>query len=188
MDQLKNLREAQGLSQRALAARAGIAYKTVQLIETGHHDPRVSTLDRIAQALGYPRRIVNERLRTLWESPPDSVAMVSERIVSGEPSSWKGHVFDFVDAFRRSGDPQLIKNAPVQGSSNFVRALLAATVESLCRELNVVIPNWCHNVGCLNEPTFVAGIENLKAMSLVESPLSFRRRNIFVLGNFLARA
>jgi hypothetical protein len=34
----------------------------------------------------------------------------------------------------------------------------------------------------------VAGRESLKAMALVESPVWFRRRNIFVLGNFLDRA
>lgn len=40
----------------------------------------------------------------------------------------------------------------------------------------------------LPEPWFVAGVENLKATALVESPLPFRRNNIFVLGNFLSRA
>jgi hypothetical protein len=40
----------------------------------------------------------------------------------------------------------------------------------------------------LPDPWFVAGIENLKASALVESPVQFRRNNIFVLGNFLSRA
>jgi hypothetical protein len=37
------------------------------------------------------------------------------------------------------------------------------------------------------DPWFVSGMENLKAITLVESPLHFRRRKIFVLGNFLSR-
>jgi hypothetical protein len=40
----------------------------------------------------------------------------------------------------------------------------------------------------LPAPWFVAGVENLKASALVESPVQFRRNNVFVLGNFLARA
>jgi hypothetical protein len=40
----------------------------------------------------------------------------------------------------------------------------------------------------LPRPWFVAGVENLKATALVESPLPFRRNNVFVLGNFLSRA
>ncbi|NCO37375.1 MAG: hypothetical protein COZ06_23865 [Armatimonadetes bacterium CG_4_10_14_3_um_filter_66_18] len=40
----------------------------------------------------------------------------------------------------------------------------------------------------LPEPWFVSGIENLKATALVESPTHFRKRRIFVLGNFLERA
>jgi hypothetical protein len=39
----------------------------------------------------------------------------------------------------------------------------------------------------LEEPWFVTGIENLKAMAIVESPVFFRRRLIFVLENFLSR-
>jgi hypothetical protein len=40
----------------------------------------------------------------------------------------------------------------------------------------------------LSEPWFVSGMENLKASALLESPLPFRRNNVFVLGNFLSRA
>jgi hypothetical protein len=43
-------------------------------------------------------------------------------------------------------------------------------------------------VEALDSPWFVAGIENLKASALVESPVRFRKRNIFVLANFLERA
>ena len=46
----------------------------------------------------------------------------------------------------------------------------------------------CAGVGALATPWFVAGVENLKALALVESPTHFRKRNIFVLGNFLSRA
>ena len=39
----------------------------------------------------------------------------------------------------------------------------------------------------LDKPWFVSGFENLKSTALIESPLNFRKRNIFVLGNFLTR-
>jgi hypothetical protein len=38
-----------------------------------------------------------------------------------------------------------------------------------------------------HDPWFVSGMESLKAIALVESPLPFRLRKIFVLENFLSR-
>lgn len=66
-------------------------------------------------------------------------------------------------------------------------ALLASTVECLCDELHLKTPEWIMDVPALKEPWFVAGVENLKAMAIVESPVYFRRRLIFVLENFLDR-
>jgi transcriptional regulator with XRE-family HTH domain len=48
---LKRWREARGLSQRALAERAGMPYPMVARIELGQTDPRLSTLRRLAEAL-----------------------------------------------------------------------------------------------------------------------------------------
>lgn len=48
---LKQWREVRGLSQRALAERAGMPYSMVARIELGQTDPRLSTLRRLAEAL-----------------------------------------------------------------------------------------------------------------------------------------
>ncbi|NPV07046.1 MAG: helix-turn-helix domain-containing protein [Anaerolineae bacterium] len=49
---IRMLREARGLSLRALAERSGVAVNTVSLIERGQSSPTVSTLHRLAGALG----------------------------------------------------------------------------------------------------------------------------------------
>lgn len=46
------LRTQQGLSQEALAAEAGVSYKTIARIEKGAHETRGSTYRKIAAALG----------------------------------------------------------------------------------------------------------------------------------------
>jgi hypothetical protein len=66
-------------------------------------------------------------------------------------------------------------------------ALLAATAEQLCHELKLAPPPWIQAVPAVREPWFVSGMESLKAISLVESPLPFRLRKLFVLENFLSR-
>lgn len=46
------LRKAQGLSQKGLAERTGLSQQHVSAIESGRIDPRISTLEAIAHALG----------------------------------------------------------------------------------------------------------------------------------------
>ena len=50
-EQVKAWREARGLSQRALAERAGMPYPMIARLELGQTDPRLSTLVRLAEAL-----------------------------------------------------------------------------------------------------------------------------------------
>ncbi len=101
---------------------------------------------------------------------------------------WKVLFFDFVDEFRKSKDLTQIQEEPLKGIPQNLRSLLASIVEALCHETSVEIPKWCFKIGPLSRPWFVSGIENLKATALVESPAWFKKRNIFVLGNFLQRA
>jgi transcriptional regulator with XRE-family HTH domain len=50
---IREARQRSGLSQRALAAKAGIPQETIARIERGRVDPRVTTLDRLLEACGY---------------------------------------------------------------------------------------------------------------------------------------
>lgn len=106
--------------------------------------------------------------------------------IAVEPRWWKIHLFDFVDDFRRNRNPAAV-GEPFDLSDEKTDALLSATAESLCRELGFETPAWIERVPACREPYFVAGIENLKATAIVQSPLPFRIRKVFVLENFLSR-
>ena len=185
MTALRACRLRSGLSQRRLARRAGLAFRTVQLLEAGGHDARWSTLAKLARALG-------EREPAALLSPPEGTSLTAaeaaERMRTGASDSWKLWLFEFVDAFRRSPLGESVARAPEPSLSPRLLALLASTVESLCREASVAAPWWCAGVAALPEPWFVSGVENLKASALAESPAAFRKRDIFVLENFLSRA
>ena len=102
------------------------------------------------------------------------------------PKHWSIYLLDFVDEFRRSKNPAMIQ-ASFKGPSNRWAALLASTAEFLCQELGMEVPEWIEKVPAVKDPWFVAGLNNLKAIALVESPLAFRHRKIFVMENFLFR-
>ncbi|MEN8155111.1 MAG: hypothetical protein ABFR75_13925 [Acidobacteriota bacterium] len=74
-------------------------------------------------------------------------------------------------------------------TKNRIRAAyIAGVVEELCRRDNLRIPEWVHDKKYfLKKPFFGGGIENLKSFLIVESPVGFRRRNIFVSENSIIR-
>lgn len=49
---LRSLRRAAGLSQEQLALESGVQRNFISLIETGQNQPTVSTIFRLAKALG----------------------------------------------------------------------------------------------------------------------------------------
>ena len=51
---LKTLRKARGMSQEALAERAGISRTYLARLETARQDPTLSTLEKLAKALKVP--------------------------------------------------------------------------------------------------------------------------------------
>jgi transcriptional regulator with XRE-family HTH domain len=50
---LRHARRRAGLTQRQLAAKAGIPQETIARIEAGRSDPRVTTLDRLLEPCGF---------------------------------------------------------------------------------------------------------------------------------------
>lgn len=186
MPSLKTRRLQKGLSQRRLARRAGLAYKTVQLIEEGGHDARWSTLAKLAKALDLP----DPRALLAMDRPGagPSAAEAAGRMRDEEPGSWKSWLFELVDSFRREPRLELVERAPDPDVPPRPLAIIASTVEALCAERGCPAPWWCLGVPALKDPWFPADAESLKASALVESPAAFRRRGIFVLGNFLSRA
>jgi len=106
--------------------------------------------------------------------------------IKDDPEHWSIHLMDFVDDFRYYRDRLMIEE-PFPLDDERIDALLAATAEQLCYELKIEPPEWILAVPAPRDPWFVSGMESLKAIALVESPLPFRIRKIFVLENFLSR-
>lgn len=106
--------------------------------------------------------------------------------INADPQHWRIYLMDFVDDFRYYKDRRAIAE-PFALAGDKMDALLASTAEALCDETGFEAPEWLAHVPACNEPYFVSGFENLKAISIVESPLRFRQRKIFVLENFLSR-
>lgn len=186
MQAILEVRKERHVSQRALAARAKMSFRGLQLLEKDGHDWRAGTMARVAEALNLPGAGVDLAVGRFLRTVPNSIGDVTVRTILCGFESWKTHLFDFVDSFRARPAPELL-DPPMEGLDPRLHALWASVVEALCAEKSLRAPAWCRGVPSLDHPWFVAGVENLKATALVESPVWFRARNIFVLGNFLDR-
>jgi hypothetical protein len=114
-----------------------------------------------------------------------TAAQTKQRI-DAEPRWWKVALMDFVDDFRRNRDPAAVAE-PFTLDDERRDAVLAGVIESLCDEMDLSIPSWLEKVPPCSKPYFVSELENLKAISIVETPVRFRIRKVFVLENFLER-
>jgi len=110
----------------------------------------------------------------------------TKRRMESDPKHWVVWLMDFVDDFRYHRNPAALSE-PFEMNDTKLDALLASTAEQLCADMGLECPDWVLQVPACLSPWFVAGMQSLKAIALVESPLRFRIRKIFVLENFLSR-
>jgi hypothetical protein len=120
---------------------------------------------------------------------PRTIAEIAERAPGG------GGAFDratreFLDTWQllppsERRDALALEPRPV---GHLEDAYLAALAEHLALSARIAVPDWTENDGrFLHEPFFAGGLESLKATLLVESPLAFRRRLIFISADALSR-
>ena len=101
-------------------------------------------------------------------------------------------VFGFVPSFDRAPDAQripLVAARPVSTSDAGFDALLAALVEHLAAGADIPAPRWVEDPDRFVEPWwFVSGMSRLHASALVQSPISFARRGVFICDGALSYA
>jgi transcriptional regulator with XRE-family HTH domain len=99
---LRRLRTDRGLSQQAVASRAGLSRNFVAQIERGESVPTVATLSRIAAALGVAvGELLGEPPLAAADSDAVGVPLVADRIAAGPPLLIADHV-DRIEPLPRS--------------------------------------------------------------------------------------
>ena len=182
---IKELSRLKGsLSERSLAKLGDISRVGLRKLLTNDQNVTVKSFVKMAKLFDRDIHVLAIDKNTLTEF---STVAVSYKVIRDGEGSWKIHFMELVDEFRRTLDPQLLLLPPVHDLPIKEKALLASIVLSLCEESHISVPLWCHKDYFLDRPWFVSGIHSLKASAILESPLAFRRNNIFVLKNFLGR-
>ena len=115
------------------------------------------------------------------KSRPSTLVDVALRTLSKQ-GAFDANLREFLDEFyskkeKRSG---MIAEPP-PSIDEIKDAYLGAAAEHLAIHWKLDRPRWINDPSrFLRRPYFAGGLENLKAILLVESPAAFRRRMIFV--------
>jgi len=175
------------LSERSLAEAAKLSRGAVRqlLYPTRRGNLTISSIEHLAKVFDRHVEVVAGGTDVFSEYSTVATAFKIER---DGFDSWKTHLFDFVDEYRRTADGRLVILPPPSSFDRRITALLASTVRALCEELDISTPRWATLRYFIPTPWFVSGMHSLKASALLESPLYFRVNNIFVHSNFLSRA
>lgn len=119
-----------------------------------------------------------------------STLAAAARLAGETPGILDLVVAEFLDEFYTHPDRRqaAIAEEPIS-LGQVADAWLGAVAEHLARRWDLDIPVWVEAPNrFLERPHFAGGLESLKAILLAESPLAFRRRQIFVEAEPLRRA
>ena len=182
---LEKLSKGKLLSERSLALAANISRVCLRHLKEKNSNLTLASICSVANFFNRKVEVVISNETTCSEFSTVATAYKVER---DGFDSWKIHFMDLVDEFRRSLDSRLILLPPMRAFDIRLTALLASLVKFLCEEVDMPTPHWATKHYYLENPWFLSGIESLKAMAILESPLAFRSNNIFVHENFTDRA
>ena len=117
---------------------------------------------------------------------------VAHELASGDDPAARRLAFDFVATFDRATPeerPTLVEETPAPCGDSRFDALLAAIVEHVCSRAGLDPPAWVEEAHrFLGTWWFVSGLRTLHATALVDSPISFARRGVFICDGALSYA
>ena len=96
----------------------------------------------------------------------------------------------FLDEFYKNKNIEMLNEEPVWGEiPKTIQSFVCASVDYLAHEIGEESPRWVMNKKYeLEEPFFPSDLKgDIRAVMLIESPIEYKVRNIYVLANVLSR-
>jgi len=186
---VRDIRRRGGLSQRALAGRAGVPQPTIAEIEARRREPSMTLLSRLAEATGYELKV------DLQPLPARSAVATANRIrdllVRAEGEHWSQAqredaalraVIDFKDALataRANEFTDLVSTPPGLTGDTRWDAFIAAVVEDEAATRAVSTPRWTDEKARFTRPLwYLSDNKGLHGWELATAPGAFVRHGI----------
>lgn len=183
-DVLRRARQHAGLSQRALATRAGTSQPAIAAYEQSERQPTVATLNRLLRACGF---VLSGALLPVQAERKTAASLVDELrqgIEDGEEQSLVRIVAHWYSDLVRA-DPGLVAYALAvdPGTTGDKRwdALVGGLGERLARLRGLAVPAWTAEPDrTLDRWWFLAPFVSLHPAALVGTPPELANRGVFV--------
>ncbi|HEU5128437.1 MAG TPA: helix-turn-helix domain-containing protein [Glycomyces sp.] len=148
VERLRAARVERGLSQAALAERIGTTQSAIARLESGHSDPRLSTLERYARAVGVEPTFDAGRMEApALERTADEIRA---SLRAGDAGEALRHVIQFLDDIDGADRPavrQAVRAEPDGTGDERWDALLAGVAEYASRRAGLSTPGWASAPG-----------------------------------------
>jgi len=179
---IRDARQAAGITQVELAAKAGTTQPAVAAYESGARAPSLATLERLLDACEYDVEVrANPRVRRGAASLADLAQTITEDLERGGEQDALRLLFGFADDFRgssRAGRWALIREEPPPTGDARFDAALAGVAELFAIEGALVAPAWVND---FVEPWwFVASRPEFHAYTLANTPAVLARHGVFM--------
>ena len=178
---LRRARVDKGLSQAALAHRAGVDQPMVSAYERARRDPSWKTFDRLIRGAG---AVTELRVEPLADTA-FTLADLGRHLAGGTDDRRRRRlVLDFVGRFWDTPPHQrraLLVDQPAPTGERPWDALVGAIAEHLAFHEAVDPPEWCTEPDrFLDRPWYWVDLPSVRRRALTGAPTAFRRRNVWV--------
>ncbi len=127
-----------------------------------------------------------------WPTIAEVGAEVARSLAEHDEDFARRLAFRFVEQFDKAGEAdrhRMVETAPRPTGDRRYDALLASLVEYSCVHHGMKPPKWVDDPSrFLDEWWFVSGMKLLHANAMVHSPISFKRRGVFITEDALTYA
>ncbi len=119
-------------------------------------------------------------LRVLNVNSQRFIELTNKFILSKNESFIFAEINDFLHQLNTSNFELAVKNKPSHSLSNFQLNYIVAMITHKAKQLNLRRPEWTHTISVLTEPYFGTQLKSLRVHLLINSPIAFKQRNIFI--------
>lgn len=127
-----------------------------------------------------------------WSTITEVGAEVTDCLTENDEASARRLAFRFIEQFDKADEAdrgRMVEVSPLSTGDHRYDALLASVVEYSCIHHGMLPPTWVNDPNrFLEEWWFVSGIRSLHANAMVHSPISFKRRGVFITKDSLTYA
>jgi uncharacterized protein (DUF1778 family) len=125
----------------------------------------------------------------------DMSAWILQRVLHDDASTFSGiltqfikqeevfvfaELHDFLNHLNMKNYKLAVENKPVAELSEFQINYVIAMIVLRAHQLNVSPPNWLNDFPMLKDPFFGTELKSLRLYLLINSPIAFKQRNIYI--------